>query len=160
MTKRKSHLVILIRYGRLDAFDAIDEIEKVMSKRKHAWFGKYGQPLNKRLEEIVERKNHEVTVFLIRKTKDDEQQSLGYRLHPYSLRSISRKIPEHKSEFPPYYLKHLGHISTWLLVEPYIGPKIELADLITKSSGMPVLNSLRSSMRGHFLCRLREGNQK
>jgi len=39
MTKRKSHLVILIRYGRLDAFDAIDEIEKVMSKRKHAWFG-------------------------------------------------------------------------------------------------------------------------
>lgn len=147
-------LYIVIRYGRLDEFDAVSEIDKVIAKRGKAWFGKYGQPLSRGLERLVQSGKEDVFVVLTGKG-DGEGKRQG---HFYNLKRITRDVPEAKSSFPSYYQKIMGRIGCWLELEPYKGSSLELKDLVTRSSLNPLPQSLSRSMRGHFLCRSRERN--
>ena len=156
MTQPKKKLFVLIRYGHIDEFDAVKELEKVLARRKTAWFGKYGQPLSRDLERIVASGKEDVTAILIRKGTGRGKESSGYQFQQFTVRKIAISVPENHAEFPPYYLKLLPRIRSWIQVEAHSGPKVDLADLITKSSAMPVVSSLSSSMRGHFLCRSRK----
>lgn len=148
-------LYIVIRYGRLDEFDAVSEIEKVLAKRGNAWFGKYGQPLSRDVERLVLSGKEDVYVVLAGK---GDGEGKGYRGYFYNLKRITRDVPETQASFPAYYKKIMSRIGCWLELEPYNGTNLELKDLYTKSSLSPILQSLSGSMRGHFLCRSREGN--
>lgn len=148
----KTGLYLVIRYGQIDEADAVEEIDKIVTKRGSAWFGKYGQPLSRRLLETFATGEAEAFVVLIRKGMKGEPA--GYFYRPYRLAAISRTPPSVRAEYPSYYNQHLRRIGCWLKLERYRGLKFELRDLTIRSSVQPLPLSLGSSMRGHFLCRL------
>lgn len=152
MQSNQEPLYLVIRYGFTAKVDAVQEIEKVMAKRGKAWFGKYGQPIGRNLQQLVDAKKREVFVVLTRRGINADAS--GYFSQTFKLRQLTRTAPKHKAEFPSYYCEHLKNISSWLELEPYHGPRIDLKYLITVSSLIPLLHSFRASQRGHFLCKL------
>jgi len=153
MTYTPTPIYIVLRYGALDPTDAVAEIEKVLQKTGRAWFGKYGQPLNIGIEQLVKYQEQKIYAVLTRKARRNEGS--GYVFRMYDVRDISRTVPKRKSSYPAYYLKNLRRIGSWVELEEYSGPKIDLSQLETKSSVQPLLQSLGSSMRAHFFCRSR-----
>lgn len=143
-------IYLVVRYGLLDDFDAIQELDKLIEKNGVAWFGKYGQPLSQAVEKASSDDNCDIFLTLVRKA-----QSKQYVYKTYSVKKICRTRPSDVDKFPEYYLPVLNRISTWVAILPSNQPQVDLKDLVTKSSAIPVLESLGSSMRGHFLCRLR-----
>jgi len=148
----KEKLYIVIRYGALDAQDAIEEIEKIITKKGHAWFGKYGQPLSTKYEELVKKGEQDVFAVLIRKGRATEAEN--YIFKSYRLKQIVRQLPAKERDYPKYYAERISQIGAWIEIEEYDGPKFVLDDLVTKSSTQKLLKSLGTSMKAHFYCRL------
>ncbi len=145
-------LFIVVRYGLIDSFDAIEEIEKVIKQKGQAWFGKYGEPIKQNIEARLKDGEENIFVILVRKSTKGE--SGGYRFKVFRLKEISRMPPKNTSDFPKYYAKTMSRIGCWLLLDLYKGPKLELANLVVRSSLQRLPQTLGSSMRAHFYCRL------
>jgi len=152
MKTPRRRIYLVVRYGLIDEFNAVDELERVVDKHGYAWFGKYGQPLSLEIEKIVSSDTDDVYMTLVRKATITEVP--GYVWRTYKVTGISRASPEKSNEYPSYYKATITRIRSWIRVRPTGEPEIDIKKLVTKSSSTPLTQSLGSSMRGHFLCRL------
>ena len=151
VSKVQGQLVAVVRYGMLDNTDAADQIDTLIEAHGTAWFGKYGLPLSQDLERRV-LAGSSVAVVLLRKLSGKEGS--GYKVRVYKALSLTKRVPK-DGEYPAYYRRILPRIGQWIKLAPYEGLPFELKDLIVKSSASPLMGSLSSSLRGHFLCQLR-----
>ena len=142
---------IAIRTGKLDKEDAMEEVDKIIKEKGYCWFGKYGQPLNKMIKEGIKKDDIEYYVVLIQTDPNAED---GYKYKAYKMIDIRGNKPK-DTAYPEYYKKIFSRIGVWLKLEKYNGKKVNLTDLVVKSSATPLRRTLRSSLRGHFSCYLR-----
>jgi hypothetical protein len=148
---KKQDLFLVVRCSHLDGFDPIDEVDSILAKKGWVWFGKYGEPLNKGLPAEIEEGERRIFVVLVERQK---AALGGYKFALYRLAELSKSEPAGQSEYPAYYRSFIGRIGHWVKLTPYDGPKVELKDLLVRSSSQKLPNSLYHSMRGHFICRL------
>jgi hypothetical protein len=149
----KPPYVVVIRCSKLDHYDPILEIDKVIALRGEAWFGKYGMPLGPQVKRTLESKEREYLVILVRKGSEEEGGNYIYKA--YKLLDITREQPTTRGSYPKYYAEFIMRIGSWLRVTPYTGKEFTLDDVITRSSLYPVKKSLATSMRGYFNAVLR-----
>lgn len=145
---------LVIRTGKLDEEDAIREVESIIERHGFCWFGKYGQPLNKKLKDDVASSKKKFVVTLVQKDQEGEG---GYRHQSFNLVDVTAGKPK-DGVYPEYYRRVMRRIHTWFRLQKYSGKRVLLSDLVVKSSISPVLRSLRDSMRGHFVCYSRSTN--
>lgn len=142
----KATVFIVVRVGLQDNVNPIDEVDNVIGKMGYCWFGKYGEPLNQTLFERVQN-NKDVAICLIYKSKTG-----GYRMKTYFAEEVSANPVLVKNSYPAYYSSFMRRISTFVKLSPYKGVSPTINDLYVKSSLNNLVNSLRKSIRGHFVC--------
>ena len=140
---------LVVRCSFIDGVDPIEEINRVIERKGHAWFGKYGGPLARSLGETVRDPNVNTFVVLVQK-----DTGANYAARPFRLLEVTKNRPKRRDHYPRYYDKVIGRIGDWLKVAPYDGPTFDIRKLQIRSSAQPLLRTLGLSMRGYFLCRL------
>jgi hypothetical protein len=150
----KPGYVVVIRCSRLDGYDPIAEIDKIIKVKKEAWFGKYGQPLGGTSTDALETKEREVFALLVRK-RGEEEEGEPYIYKSYRVLKVQLDQTPPTGLYPRYYGSFMNRIRSWVHLEPYAGPQMTLDDLTTRSSGLPLIQSLQHSMKGHFNAVLR-----
>lgn len=142
--------VFVIRCSLLDGFNPIEEIDRVLEAKGCAWFGKYGQSLGLGIQATVADQQKSSLAVLVYKSKSESGGAYVFRV--YRAKKVAIGEAPKSGTFPAYYEKFLNRIGSWILLEEYVGPPIELHEIKTRSSAQPVLMSLSRSMRGHFSC--------
>jgi hypothetical protein len=146
-------LVLVVRYGFSTEFDAVGELDKIIEKKDQAWFGKFGQRIGK---DTINKLESQTGPRLIVLLKNLQKADTGkHKAKTYNLLKFSQDPPSDKSLFPPYYKSHMDKFGTWIGLQRYDGPEIDLARLYVRSSARPVVEASYVSMRGSFVCRLR-----
>lgn len=147
---------IVVRFSHMDDVDVVKAINQVIKQKGYCWFGKYGQPIaGGSIRAFTKRGKIPLNVMLVRRRVVKGEKAVF--AHEYKCTEISEKQPA-QGTYPAYYEQYKHRISTWMKLVPCAGSQVPLEDLITVSSGLPVTHSLSSSLRGHFLCRLRKGD--
>ena len=149
----RQRYVLVVRYGFAKDIDAIDELDKIFKSNHNVWFGKFGQRLGGRTAEDLLNQEQSTLVLLIRSRSS--QASAKHRSKIYTLSGVSQTPPSDQRLYPSYYKRHMESIGTWLRLQNYDGPNVDLSQLYVRSSGSRVTEALTTSMRGFFLCRLR-----
>ena len=146
-------LVLVIRYGFTAEHDAIDELDKVINLKGEAWFGKFGRRIGKATSEILAtQEGHRLVVLLRNRSKADNGQP---KFKAYKLIQMTEYPPRDRRLYPSYYKSHIDNIGTWIALQKYEGPEIDLSRLHVRRSVHSVLEACSVSMQGFFWCRLR-----
>lgn len=142
----KYYYHLVVRVSMLDGVDPIDEVDRVLTKMGFCWFAKYGQPIHGpllyRLEEEAD-----VALTLVYKNVN------GYKLASYHIEEISSSPKLETGTFPPYYVKFLNRVGSFIKITELRGPQPGTDDLEVRSSLNTLTKALRTSMRGYFICR-------
>lgn len=141
----------VVRISKMDDVDPIAEINAVIEKSDSCWFGKYGQPMGKRFASEVNDGIENVVLIVV---YNDLVEKTGYIYEVYKCKEVSGVKPKSKN-YPKYYEKFMGRISTWMRLEKYKKDNILLENLYVRSSAQSIFFSLNKSMRGVFRCYLR-----
>lgn len=153
-SKRPIH--ILLRYSdKLNAAaETIPEHQKVISKSGAVWFGKLGRPVSiNHVDKINKQIADGIPSFLYLV----QRVGRNYETYCGTIVQITKNCPKDERELIPayyYYKDIVDEIALWTKLS-----KIELVDqaalnkLVVATSGMPVLESLSSSMAAHFIVR-------
>ncbi|UVC08671.1 hypothetical protein IHQ71_26675 [Rhizobium sp. TH2] len=146
MKIEKPKKILVIRVSKMDGVDPVEEIQKVIDKKGHCWFGKYGRLIGVKAFGKAVSKN----IVIISKE--------GRTYKPYLFRrsAVQRTIPEDCC-YPLYYNEFLRRISFWMKLRALPPYELDLADLQIVSSKMPLREMLGQAMSGHFICELRAG---
>lgn len=140
------NLYLVVRVSLMDNLDPIAEVDKVLEKNGFCWFGKYGEPLSPELKARVSTAN-DVAVCLL--FKDDS----GYVMKTYAIEEVDMAPSLKRGTYPKYYDKFMDRIGTFLKVSELKSAQPSIDDLYVHSSLNKLRNSLRKSVRGHFLCK-------
>jgi hypothetical protein len=146
---------LVLRYGRIDDVDPIQEADAIVRKLGYVWYGKYGQPV----AHLPDPKDlPEKRVFVVLKGPSSKGTPPNDAF-VYQLTDWSRSQPPNTKSYPRYYRDHLEHIGTWFKLVEAARQTIPLDELRIKSSHQPLRRALMGSMRGHFWC-LRSRNDQ
>lgn len=146
-----THRYIVVRTGSLDELDAIAEVDATIGRSGACWFGKYGLPIGD--SAIKSKAGVEVAVHAVL-VQSEKTEECGYSYGLYRLNALRRSKPP-SGPVPDYYKRVMHRFGCWLDLSAYDGPEATLSDLVVSSSLNPLLFALRSSVRGHFTCRLK-----
>lgn len=133
---------LVIRSGKDKPHHAIKEIEKIISKNKECWFAKYGKPIDiKKITNNEKVKTYASIVIF-------EEKKLV--INTYDILDASYETPKSSESYPSYYQINL--VGTWVKLGRKSIHQPMLENLITKSSGRKILQTLRSSSQSFFYC--------
>jgi hypothetical protein len=135
---------LVVRCGVIDGVNPIEEVDCVIARHGHCWFGKYGQ----RIAGIARRSEKSPLIVVL---AGGRKISKPGNVPAYALSGWSPSVPA-VGYYPAYYKYTLERISTWLKLERTTESTIATKDLVIKSSLQPLQDALHSSMRGYFWC--------
>jgi hypothetical protein len=144
----ENKLGIVIRYSdstEKDGIDTIAEHNELFKKVGTAFVGKFGQPASAKYVDLCCQKDIQTFLILVKRNSDG-----AYEAHEAKIKSAQRKRPQ--SHLFPSYLQKRKDIKCWFeLAEPLkTMNKSTLGKWVTKSSQIPLVESLSRSMSGIF----------
>lgn len=145
--KKNNPTYLVIKCGNSKINHASQELDAVLRKNEIGWFAKFGAKIN--FKELSKKINSEGVVLCLSLFIDGKFHLFGYEVIEFK-----EQININKDPFPSYYQEFLPQAKTWICVkklEDQAMPRLE--ELIVKSSLNPILQALRTSTAGFFLCR-------
>jgi hypothetical protein len=125
--------------------DTIGEHNKLIKLTGTVFVGKFGTPMGKPYLEACCAGDSQIKLILVKRSA-----SGIYKAYQAKIISAQKKRPSPR--FIPLYLRKRTDIHCWFKINDPLKliPKNSLNKWVTKSSGMPLIETLNSSMAGLF----------
>lgn len=137
---------LVIKCGNAKLVDAVEELKKIISKKKSCWFAKFGQPI--KFDKLdLENPNNQVVLCVAMMFERE------YKIFPFTVNSFSNNTQPKRGTFPTYYKDNISKVGTWINVSEYEGNPITINDLLVKSSLHKLYKSIYKAKVGYFFCK-------